>query len=299
MSLSFFDAQTKEFSVDHLNFFVQLSKTAYYDKDTMLGTLTEHKFDIPHKDIYIENNKTDTQCFVFSHQNNIFIIFRGSEQKLSDWKTNFKFHKTPWPGHEEKGKVHTGFYQAVESVWDDLQQKVNREIAFIQAKDKDAKAIIWVSGHSLGGSLAQVAFTKYLLGGLPKHVELANSYVYAAPRFASKKLAKYIDANFSQDIYRIVKQSDLIPRTPHRSAGYKNCFTLKFFNKKDLLVSAQDFSLLEKLSHRFSDVILFTRYFISIIPFINLISLKQIVKAHDIDDYARLCQTLREQINQK
>ena len=114
-----------------------------------------------------------------------------------------------------------------------------------------------------------------------------------------KNLAKYIDDNFSQDIYRVVKHSDLVPRTPHRSAGYKNCFTLKFFNKKEQLVGADDFSWSEKLSHHFSDVILFTRYFISIIPLVNLFSLKQIAKAHDINAYARLCQKLQENINQK
>jgi len=297
MSLSFFDSQNKAFSIDHLNFFVQLSRTAYYDQDTILGTLAEYKFDIPHKDIYIENKQTDTQLFVFSHQNNIFIIFRGSEKKLSDWKTNFKFHKTPWPKHEDKGEVHTGFYQAIASVWDELEVKVNREIALIH--NKGDKAIIWVSGHSLGGSLAQVAFTKYLLSTLPANVELGNSYVYASPRFASKTLAKYIDDTFEQNIFRLVKHSDLIPRTPHRSAGYKNCFTLKFFNKNEQLVGVKDFSFIEKLSHRFSDVILFTRYFISIIPFINLISLKQIVKAHDINDYARLCQELKKEFKQK
>ena len=76
MLLSSFIDNTNAFSVAHLNFFVQLSRTAYYDQDTMLGTLAERKMDIHHKDIYVESEDTDTQCFVFSHQNNVFIIFR-------------------------------------------------------------------------------------------------------------------------------------------------------------------------------------------------------------------------------
>ena len=292
MSLSFFDHKEKSFSVDHLNFFVQLSKTAYYDQATMLGTLAEHKFEIPHNDIYIENEKTDTQCFVFSHQNNIFIIYRGSESKLTDWKTNFTFHKNSWPKHEDKGEVHTGFYDAVESVWSELESKVNREAQLIHKNGETAN--IWVSGHSLGGALAQVTVAKFLLNGIPENTQLGISYVYASPRFASKKLARYIDDTFDQDIFRIVADSDLIPRTPHRFAGYKNCFTLKFFNKQEALIGIDDFSFLNKLSHRFSDVILFAQYAILIIPFVNFPLLTKVGNTHSIDHYETLCIKLKE-----
>ncbi|BCE01467.1 lipase family protein [Marinicellulosiphila megalodicopiae] len=295
MSLSLFTPESTDFSVDHLNFFVQLSKTAYSNEQAMLATLKEHSIDIPFSDIFIENNDTDTQCFVFSYQTHIFIIFRGSEAKAVDWKTNFTYKKMPWPYHEAKGEVHSGFYNAVDSVWEKINSKVEREIKRIHENNEVAN--LWFSGHSLGGGLAQLACTRFLLTGLPENVVIRESYVFAAPRFASKKLANYITQKFGQTIYRVVKNGDLVPRTPHRFAGYKNAFTLKFFNNQEQLISATDFSVLNKLSHYFSDVILFTQYAIGLVPIINVFLFKNVGKKHSIFEYERLCLQLKEKFN--
>jgi len=155
----------------------------------------------------IENRSTDTQGFIFSavdgfdyHQ----IIFRGSEANIKDWRTNLdsSFGEFgPYLGHQ-------GFINAFESVKRHMWQFIS--------KMPDRPFVL--SGHSLGGALAQIAGLALESEG----VSVSRVYSYGSPRVFHQDSADEIMENSDIEFVRYVNLLDPVPRLPFRLSLFKH-----------------------------------------------------------------------------
>ena len=145
------------------------------------------------------------KCISTSESPYAVIAFRGTEKKISDWLTDFK----AVPTSIDKGKVHTGFYQAFNTVKDPHGITVRDKVVQIMQKpevrdDNGDPLPLFITGHSLGGALALLATNT-----LAPDIEGA-CYTFGGPRIANYE---YFD-KLKTPVYRVVNSSDIVPRVP-------------------------------------------------------------------------------------
>ncbi len=145
--------------------------------------------------------KSDTQCLVIKQSDKIIFAFRGTNdfrKFLIDASVKFK--------HLGNGiKVHTGFYMALDSVWDELSK-----IA------KNTRLPIITTGHSLGGALARI-FTYRL--ATEAHVKVACSVTFGEPRSFNYKGATLYNI-LDIPTYRIEDGADVVCNIPWFLGSY-------------------------------------------------------------------------------
>lgn len=97
---------------------------------------------------YFSEDSYDGQCYIINKDDKIIIVFRGSST-ISDWKTdlNIKLRSTEIYGDNKKIKVHSGFLNQ----YLNLRNKIHQVIL-----NNNNKYPIYITGHSLGGALAQL-----------------------------------------------------------------------------------------------------------------------------------------------
>ena len=114
-----------------------------------------------------------TQAMLYSHKNEIGIIFRGTEpSKLADILADLDIRKKR--AKKDDGYVHAGFQESLDDVWSDI-------LIFI-SKYKHEK--IYLSGHSLGAALATLAAARL--------EKCAALYTFGSPRVGGRK---FVNAN--------------------------------------------------------------------------------------------------------
>ena len=162
-------------------------------------------------------NKDSTQCFVASNAKYALVVFRGSEiwkkkekfdlgKVLADLMTDVDIRLVKW---EQGGKVHRGFKNALDEVWDDL---------IIHIEKLHRKGIkIWFAGHSLGAALATLAADRYS--------NTAGVYTIGSPRIGDSDFRD----RFHVQAYRVVNNSDIVTKVP--PAGfYRHVGEIRFID---------------------------------------------------------------------
>lgn len=147
-------------------------------------------------------DKRSTQCFVASNREFAVVAFRGSEVwrrrdkadirvVAADFMTNADFWLTDWPNG---GKVHRGFKNALDEVWEDL-------FAYLTELQRGGRKI-WMTGHSLGAAMATLAADRY--------GEVQGVYTFGSPRVGDRRFKE----NYSIRTYRFVNGSDIVTKIP-------------------------------------------------------------------------------------
>lgn len=147
-------------------------------------------------------DKGSTQCFVASNREFALVAFRGSEVwrrrgkadigvVAADFMTNADVWLTDWP---KGGKVHRGFKNALDEVWDDL-------FTYLTALQRGGRKI-WMTGHSLGAALATLAADRF--------GEVQGVYTFGSPRVGNRRFKE----NYSIRTYRFVNGSDIVTKIP-------------------------------------------------------------------------------------
>ena len=162
-------------------------------------------------------NKDSTQCFVASNDKYAFVVFRGSEiwkkrkkfdleKVLADLMTDVDIRLVKW---ERGGKVHRGFKNALDEVWDDLAAHIEK------LHRKGLK--IWFGGHSLGAALATLAADRcpYAVG----------VYTIGSPRVGDKDFRD----QYQVQAYRIVNNSDIVAKVPPKGY-YRHVGEIRFID---------------------------------------------------------------------
>lgn len=172
-------------------------------------------------------DKVGTQAFVAANDKNIIVSFRGTEaDKMEDIITDLKVTFT----ETKFGKVHTGFYEAVKLVIDDVCAYV-KEV-------RDNNQNLWVTGHSLGAALATLGTA--FLQDAKLHVN--GLYTFGQPRVGDDDFAAKFNIRFKSRTFRVVNNCDIVTRVPMRSIGYSHIGTHVYLDSDNNLHLDQELS---------------------------------------------------------
>ncbi|MDB5423964.1 MAG: lipase family protein [Phenylobacterium sp.] len=141
------------------------------------------------------NPNACTQAFLAVGHDFAVLAFRGTNEP-ADWKVNFNSGLVPLDPKRPAVKVHAGFLEAFRVVEDDIRRDIDAHVPPTLG--------LYITGHSLGGALAQIASAAYARDNL------AACYTYGSPRVG----AGDFDLQVKCPLYRVVNAWDLVPGVP-------------------------------------------------------------------------------------
>lgn len=134
-------------------------------------------------------------------EDHIIFTFRGTTD-LIDYLGNATYVMSDSKKTGLPGRVHTGFYDTLESGWKAFEKR-------LVAASQTGKILIF-NGHSLGGAQSQLA----ALRAHEKDIEIAFIYNFAVPRVGDEEYAAAFEALFDDRFYRINNGLDIAPHVP-------------------------------------------------------------------------------------
>lgn len=147
------------------------------------------------------NGLVDGWAYIVEGKDLIVLAFRGTQSKLN-WETNFRTSLlNPGPGTDNKLRVHEGFLKAF-NLLSDGERGIKGKMDEI--KRRNGNIPIYITGHSLGGALAQIASA--VLGD----DQVAACYTFGSPRVGNI----YLDQWVKVPSYRIMNYADIVPQIP-------------------------------------------------------------------------------------
>lgn len=157
----------------------------------------------------ISNELTDTEGFIgyLPSKRMIYVVFRGSSS-IENWLTDLDVVKVPYISYPQcHCEVHLGFYTAEQTVIVSIIAEVWR------LKLRFPRYAVQVTGHSLGGALAQLSAMDMKRAGITSTV-----YSFGQPRVGDKEYAAF--AGTKVQTWRITHDRDGIPHLPPRRFGF-------------------------------------------------------------------------------
>jgi len=143
--------------------------------------------------------------YIAQWQQDVVLAFRGTEAPtdggnrfLLQWLVNCDFGQIDGYG----GRVHKGFAQTVDLLWDQIHQQVRAALA--------AGCKLWVTGHSLGGALATLAAARLTNEAIP----VAGVYTFGSPRVGDVAFA----AAYQPTLHCIENGNDIVCHLPPQPA---------------------------------------------------------------------------------
>jgi triacylglycerol lipase len=147
---------------------------------------------------FFEGLGKSTEAFIAGNDKTIIVAFRGT-QEPKDFIKDAKFALTDAP----YGKVHDGFYEGLNEVWDKMFETIERF--------RDNNQSVWFCGHSLGAALATLAVAEYVL---VKGKTINGLYTIGQPRTGNDVFANNFDAKLKDKCFRFVNNADIVTRNP-------------------------------------------------------------------------------------
>jgi triacylglycerol lipase len=140
-------------------------------------------------------NQGDVQTFLAVNPDQFAVLaFRGTAN-WGDWEINLNALRMPMPGFEAVA-VHRGFWEA----YQDSAKAIRDAVDEFVSPDLG----LYITGHSLGGGLAQIASADL------ERDNLAACYTYGSPRVATGNFDRCIKCPH----YRLINHWDLVPGVP-------------------------------------------------------------------------------------
>ena len=158
-------------------------------------------------------DNADTQGFVAESPDAIVVAFRGTQpNRPMDWFVDFRATSGPWA--HNVGHVHDGFYSALRNVWG--VTLASGEILPRRLLNRADKTI-WITGHSLGGALAELCAAQAMF---VSKIPVQGVYTFGQPRVGNKDFADALNAELGSGIFRFVNDRDIVPRVPLFTMGF-------------------------------------------------------------------------------
>jgi len=165
-------------------------------------------------------------------RNEIIVSFRGSHN-IPNWIDDFDTISISYPG-VKNGEVHRGVYQS----WlEDLYPYVMPAVKSIMNRKKEVNVV--VSGHSLGGALAQVAALAIYdyAKQINNNIEII-CYTYGSIRWGNRVMANYFNERIKIN-WRLMHKKDIAPDFPTKFHGYYHTTTGIWYTDDDPLTYKQ------------------------------------------------------------
>lgn len=147
------------------------------------------------------NGLTNGWAYVAEADDLIVLSFRGTAS-IKDWETDFHAWLVHPNNTDKRLRVHEGFYRAFTKL-DAGTLGIEDKITGIK-QSTNGQAPIYITGHSLGGALAQIA------GAVLGSDQVAACYTFGSPRVGNA----YFDLWVKVPSYRVVNYADLVPQVP-------------------------------------------------------------------------------------
>jgi predicted lipase len=148
--------------------------------------------------------------FVLQSPENSVIAFRGTQQ-TNEWVQNVwiqQIRHSPLSPFEFEGQVHRGFAT--------LYTPIAKQV--LEAAQKlDKSRPLYITGHSLGASLATLAAMDLAIQ-IPELRDQLRLYTYAGPRVGNIEFAE-AHSRFVPNHYRVVNMADSFPSAPPTMTG--------------------------------------------------------------------------------
>lgn len=176
-----------------------------------------------YNNIVIYNNNTNNLLYFDTNENEINIVFRGTDfYSFINWKNNLKFNQEPYNSiymNCNNCYLHTGFYHMYYSlVYEYPYSLYNQYFDTIFSNNKTINII----GHSLGGALSTILFFElnFIKELYPNiYQNQINLYTFGSPRVANNDFIQHL-YKYHTNIYRFVNKNDIIPHLPPSSMNY-------------------------------------------------------------------------------
>jgi len=140
----------------------------------------------------------------------ILVGFRGSSN-IQNWIDNLQFsHIEPYEGYPSI-KIDKGFYKALNEIRENLYNNI------FTLHNKFTKYTIFITGHSLGGSLSSITAFEliYLHQISPESIQLIT---FGSPRVGNTDFRDYMSSLYLS--WRITHYYDIVPHVPEEFMGY-------------------------------------------------------------------------------
>ncbi|MCB0586356.1 MAG: lipase family protein [Phaeodactylibacter sp.] len=198
-----FDENAEGHTLQNALTLADFSHLAYFGADYVEKQLKQWGYEAFR---WIEDEKTDTQAFVTARDGHLVACFRGTSSG-KDALVDTRFRKTAAYGG--RGRVHRGFHNALDSVWDQMQEA---------ARELGADKKLFLCGHSLGAALAQLAAHRFALEGYT----VAGVYVFGSPRVGNPEYRDAYNELLEARTFLHINNKDIVARVPPRILGFRH-----------------------------------------------------------------------------
>jgi triacylglycerol lipase len=123
----------------------------------------------------------------------VVVAFRGTHEDR-EWIEALAYGQAPWGC----GRAHKGCTRLVDNIWTNL-------LAALYDEDANARRL-WLTGHSIGGTLALVAASKLEHEGF----DVYNVTTFGSPAVLDRRAAE----SFRCNVYRVVNNEDVVADLP-------------------------------------------------------------------------------------
>ncbi|MGI9519028.1 MAG: lipase family protein [Pirellulaceae bacterium] len=148
-------------------------------------------------------NSDGAQAYVFTTEHDCVVACRGTEP--NEWNDIRADLYAVLALAETVGRVHRGFKQEVDDLWDHLQGLL-----------QDNSLPLWFTGHSLGGAIATISAGRCFLSHIES--EPREIYTYGSPRIGNKRYVNHVPV----PLFRWVQNNDVVTRVPPSWLGYRH-----------------------------------------------------------------------------
>jgi len=202
-----FNPDAVGFSASNMAYLAHCAQAIYKPDSECTEAINKIDREIAKNIRYFNSRQTGTEGFISGDDEKIIIAFRGTSDR-QDWLTDAASIQKSWSSITNIGKVHSGFFASLNSVWSVVIEHLEQ----LQTNEQP----VWITGHSLGGALAALAYATLRLQE-PRY-ELAGAYTFGQPRIGNDILCKEFDADSKHRFFRVVNNNDIVPRVPSKIA---------------------------------------------------------------------------------
>lgn len=138
------------------------------------------------------------------HPDQLWLAFRGTQTK-AEWGIDWDMELVPWSESQPDVLIHRGFYEAALELLPQITDVLKRVMT--------PNTQLFISGHSLGASLAIVTTMMLAAGGFPN----LHTYVFAPPRVGNAAFVSAMLASLGKgvmELHAVANVADIIPQVP-------------------------------------------------------------------------------------